>query len=245
MAFEEETIFEYLRRQLLLRITGELIANPQKKVTDIALENNFESAPSLNKLFKKLLDCTPSEFRDMTPKAREKAILKLQDPTKRKTMKLKINHTPEFRNRPTTNYLYVRALGKYTETAPGAWQVLISLLTKNNLYPMATEFLGVSYDDPKAVSETSLRYDAAIAVGDGVKAPAGLELGVLEGGKYAVFMVVGPYDQIWSAFDEIFKSWGAENASQLRAAPCLEVYLDDPNSTPLETQRCEVWIPCK
>lgn len=57
------TPFEYLMRLRVFRTMELIIDNPTMSVAQIATESGFNSSSYYNKLFRKYMDCTPTEFR--------------------------------------------------------------------------------------------------------------------------------------------------------------------------------------
>ena len=70
----------------------------------------------------------------------------------------------------------------------------------------------------------------------------GLQHRAIKPGKYARFLLTGPYSQIWPAFDRMFKTLADKNV-ELRPEFCIENYLNDPRYTPEEKLQTELLIP--
>ena len=64
----------------------------------------------------------------------------------------------------------------------------------------------------------------------------------VKSGKYARFVLTGPYAQIWIAFDRIFQTL-AEAKVALRPEFCIENYVNDPRVTPEDELRTELLVP--
>jgi AraC family transcriptional regulator len=107
----------------------------------------------------------------------------------------------------------------------------------------ASEFIGSSFDDPNRKPDEGMRYDAGFTVEPGVRPPPGLALGTVAGGRYAVFRYRGTYRYIWQAVDQVFRGWVAQNSDKLRAAPLLEIYLNDPRETPEAELLTDLCVP--
>ncbi len=74
------------------------------------------------------------------------------------------------------------------------------------------------------------------------KLPDGLQHRAIKSGKYARFLLTGPYSHIWPAFDRMFKTLADANV-QLRPEFCIENYLNDPRFTPEEKLLTELLVP--
>jgi DNA gyrase inhibitor GyrI len=144
-----------------------------------------------------------------------------------------MNLTPEFEtvNRPLTHYVFLEKQGPFPEVAPPLWNELMPLLGRLN-QQQVREYLGLSGIDKTKLGEETMIYQAGVALaGDPVKLPDGLRHRVIKAGKYARFLLTGPYSHIWMAFDRIFKTL-AEKKVELRPEFCIENYVNDPRSTP-------------
>lgn len=61
-------------------------------------------------------------------------------------------------------------------------------------------------------------------------------------GKYARFVLTGPYAHIGMAFDRIFKTLKAKQVA-LRSEFSIENYLNDPLTTPESELKTELLVP--
>jgi AraC family transcriptional regulator len=84
----------------------------------------------------------------------------------------------------------------------------------------------------------------------------------IEGGKYAVFTYVGPYEHLGEVYDTIYGKWlpeygncncgdscnctsEADCGCILRDAPAFEKYISNPANTPSEKLKTEIYVPIK
>ena len=106
-----------------------------------------------------------------------------------------------------------------------------------------TELLGVSGIDKTKQGEDSMIYQAGVCLAaKPAEVPKGLQYRALSGGKYAKFLLTGPYSHIWMAFSQIFRTL-AESGVRLREDFCIENYVNDPKVTPEEQLQTEILIP--
>ncbi len=65
--FSNTTFYDYLciRR---IKIAEELLINPDFSITEVAIRSGFPSIATFNRLFKKIKNCTPSEYRELREK---------------------------------------------------------------------------------------------------------------------------------------------------------------------------------
>jgi AraC family transcriptional regulator len=68
---------------------------------------------------------------------------------------------------------------------------------------------------------------------------------VLDGGLYAIFRHTGPYAEFSRTYDQIYLNWLPESGYELRDAPPLEFYLNDPDRTKPENLKTDIYVPVK
>ncbi len=66
---------------------------------------------------------------------------------------------------------------------------------------------------------------------------------VLDGGLYAIFRHNGPYENFSQTYDQIYLHWLPSSGYELRDAPPLEFYLNDPDSTRPENLKTDIYVP--
>lgn len=157
-------------------------------------------------------------------------------------MKLDLVMTPEIRERAKRPFLHVTRHGVCAEQSPGAWEELHRILAIHPVTEPDAEYIGASFNDSHSPGDGVMRYDAGVVV-PGTKPPPGLALGTVAGGRYAVFRYRGSYRHIWNAMDQIFRGWAARNSDTLRNAPLLEIYLNDPRTTPEKDLLTDLCVP--
>ena len=161
-------------------------------------------------------------------------------------MKLNLSDKPEFEMRKPCRYLYVRTHAPFPDHAPQAWSELHRLLGVTDLMREGREFAGICWDEEQHVAEKDARYDAALLLdkdSENIDVPSGMKLGTLPGGRYARFIYQGPYSNLALAFDQALTRWAAPSGAKLRRAPYLEVYLNNPETTPPQDLKTAILIP--
>ena len=223
-ALARETVFESLTRIRLQRAARRLCAEPNASVSEIGLAVGYATPSSFDKAFRGALGVSPSELRAAGPRRRDVLLEMLAARAKLEPARaaLRLSRAPTFRTLPPQRIAYVREHGPYTEVAPIAWSKLRARIARSNVPITCTMALGAAHDDPVAVHEELLRYDAGVVCAPGERPPPGTHAAVLEGGVHAVFVHRGPYRYIEAAFDRIFRTWVARSGVRLRRAPCLE-----------------------
>jgi AraC family transcriptional regulator len=207
-----------------------------RSVMEVALDAGYESAAAFSRAFEQRFGLAPTECR-----AAHRFELQVRAAHLRQSDAVKMI-TPEIRQRPDTQVAFVRHVGPYAAVG-AAWQKLYSFAGPRQLLGPATTHIGISRDDPKLTASEQLRYDACITL-DREVAPSG-EIGMqtITGGRYAVFLHRGPYENYNTTYDGIYRDWLPVCGEQLRNEPAFELYLNTPESTPPADLRTEIWLP--
>ncbi|MFT4647373.1 MAG: AraC family transcriptional regulator [Glaciecola sp.] len=148
----------------------------------------------------------------------------------------------ETKNSPMRRVAFIRHIGPYQEVGP-TWGRFCGMLGPLGLLGPNTKMFGAPHDDPEVTPADKLRYDACVEVDDSFE-PQG-ELGVQElaGGRYAVVVHEGPYENFGQTYGELYARQFGEGKSTPGAGPCLEFYLNDPTTTAPADLRSEIWVP--
>ena len=102
------------------------------------------------------------------------------------------------------------------------------------------EFLGLCHDDPDITVPQQIRYDACVVVQGEVKLEGALGMDEIPGGEYAVIRHVGAYADLGEAYLKLLGSWLPGSGREVAHAPCVEIYFNDPESTPVEELETDV-----
>lgn len=241
-AYVGETPFEFLRRLRLLTALRMLQEDIEVSITEIALGIGHETSAAFNKSFQKALNMTPSDFRNLGKEQQDEVIYYLSRPRLLKEIAMNLSAEFEPVNRPLTHYVFLEKHGPFAEVAPPLWNDLMPLLGKLDRQQVR-EFLDLSGIDKSKTGEETMIYQAGVALTqEPGKLPDGLHHRAIKAGKYARFLLTGPYSHIWMAFNLIFNAL-SEKRVELRPEFCIENYLNDPRVTPEDQLQTELLIP--
>jgi len=62
-------------------------------------------------------------------------------------------------------------------------------------------------------------------------------------GDYAVYTHQGPYDGLTAAYEKLCGQWIPRSGRKIADAPCLEEYLNEPESTAPEDLITDIYVP--
>ena len=203
---------------------------------DTAFKCGYENQASFNKAFKKQFSYTPSQVRQQMVSIDLSNI----KPNPKWSMKMEA----EIKQLDDIHVICARETGPYAESAGKAWARIMKFAYSNKLMHKDVRAIGISHDNPSVTEAEHIRFDACVDIDADISAADGLSKSTIAGGKYAMFLHKGAYEDFPQAYAYIFNEWLPASRHSLRDEPCFEIYLNqDPRRTKPENLRTEVYIP--
>jgi len=231
-----ESVQQYLRRLRLERAAGKLKTS-SSSVLDIALDAGYESHEAFTRAFGRQFGCTPTAFRD----AQREALP--QSPQNFSPMQYSADELQvELRRLPPRLLLCLRHVGPYDQVG-STWERLCDWAGPRDLIGAETEIIGASYDDPDVTPADKLRYDACLTVPPGTKGEGEIFVREFPGGMYASMLHEGPYHELGATYAKLFGGWLPLSGYAAADPPCMEYYLNQPDTTEPEDLLTQVCIP--
>ncbi len=259
-----ETIHDFIARLRVERAAAQLIYNPRKPITEIALDCGFSSSSTFARAFRAFHGVSASHWR----KHRKIAIVNRkickaggpggtafsegpdqpQFPREHSpTMSLQVR----LQQLPPMHVAYVRHVGSFQENS-GLFERLFQHLRdwagpKGMLDHPSTRFLSIHHDNPEmAITDAErLRLDVAITVPEATRAEGEVCRQRLEGGAYAVTRLRIHAKQYMEAWDALMSGWLPGSGYQPDERPCLELYLNEPKTDPEGLHDVELCLAVK
>ena len=127
-------------------------------------------------------------------------------------------------------------------TISETWMKFGPAVAEAQLFTPGARIVSVYVVPAQATPESELTSYAAIEIPAGTNPPAPWVVREVPGGDYASTIHTGPYTGLGASWDEFIG--GAENATgrPLIPNPSLDVYLNDPGSTPAEDLQTELLV---
>jgi len=139
--------------------------------------------------------------------------------------------------------IYVRLQGDYRSIDYcGAYTKLWGFVKKNKLFTAGIEHLTMGHDDPHVTQAEKLITDVCLVIHKDVSPEGEIGLRDVPGGKFLVFSYTGPYSNLFSVFDTIYR-WFPESGYELRMEQGFEKYLNNPDNTVPDKLKTEIYIP--
>lgn len=240
-----ENIAAYVRRARMERAAQQLRSN-RANVTQIAFDAGYETHSAFARTFKQHFSVSPSKFRELHPTAAAHLINR-RIPFSRKELTMK---PLEIRTLPDMKVLYARATETMSTPAfqsanQEAFGKLMSFLGGNGLMEKMKHCIAI-YPDEVEVGKPA-RFDAGAIFDEDIEpiSTDGLAYQTLPGGRWAVFLHVGPYDTLWQTWQAAYREWLPTSGHEPRDAAPFEDYVDDPSQVTAEKLRTEIFIPIK
>lgn len=237
-AFTGESLNHYIRRLRIEKAAGRL-RYTQHLVTDIALDSGYQTPSSFSRAFCKVMGVSPKKYR--INKSDEFDGQKKKQSNKENNM-----IKPEIVKMSDLSVLFVRRVGSYQNTPPEAWETLLLFAEKYHPNPSEARKFSIGLDDPNITEEEKLRFDACLTAPKEVVAKGDVGRQTLKGGKFAVFIHFGPYENLEDTFDTIFQEWYPQHKNEVADLPCfcehMNMELMETNPTKLLTK---IYVPLK
>ncbi len=203
-------------------------------VKDIAYGVGYDSPSSLTKMFKQYYGISPSEFRN------NKTLMIMQRPVSNTELNLK---KPKILEIEEKSVIYIRLIGNYSDLDfDGTWKKLWAYVKEQKLYSAGIEHFAVYHDDPQLTEPDKLRTDICLVVQKEATTQGEIGVRKIGGGKYAVFLYQGSYENLGAVYDHIFGEWLPASGLTLRNSPCMEKYINNPETTAPEKLKTEIYV---
>jgi len=216
-----ETVHDYIKRTKMEKVNRALVLHRTKTLTDIAFDMGYNSSANFSRDVSLYFEKSPSQIRnkanpqpsalqhELKSSIRFKGIEKLSD----------------------KRILYTRIHNGYKpDTIRETFASLCTWAMDLFKYRIGEQLIGIGYDDPDFTPLHKCRYDACLVISSELNVgniePYNVK--TIKGGTYAVFLFEGIGDDIYDAWEVIFKEWVIHSDYLPANRPHLELYLPSP-----------------
>ncbi len=273
-AMVDEPLNQFIQRVKIEKTAIQLIANPGKSITEIALDYGYSSSASFARIFKDRFQMSASQYR----KSHEEKNSKI-GPAESKNQKM-LSNIPqdkyevcrhfesitnqfkwsvkmtgfkdipvEVKEMPEFNVAYVRHIGAYAADGDlfrSLFERLMKWAMPRDLFKTSeTTFLSVYHDDPKITDENKLRVSACLTVPEGTETDGEVGHMVVPGGKYAVASCEINVDEYQQAWDALMGGWMPDSGYQPDDRLCYEIARNNPDQHPKKKHLVDICVPVK
>jgi AraC family transcriptional regulator len=224
-ALTGETLAQFVRRVRIERAASQLVSNPHKSITEIALDSGFSGSAAFARAFRERQRMSPSQWRASGGPAQRRRARRAGGLPKAGAERAAVSFVAADGTHETwrvrdpggkvvdvrvddmapTHVAYVRHTGPYKGDAALFGHLFTRLcrwaVPRGLLRSPDARFLAVYHDDPKVTAPAKLRVSACLAVAESVRGKGEVGTMMLLGGRYA-----------WARFelaaDEYPWAWG-------------------------------------
>tara|TARA_R110002126_G_scaffold25583_13_gene87557 strand:+ start:1570 stop:2505 length:936 start_codon:yes stop_codon:yes gene_type:complete len=247
-----ETLHQFVRRLRLERALKRKSFEPDRTLTDIALECGFGSSSDFSRSFKKVYGVPPSQFDvDLWRTSKRDAWRQAVDgPGTNRFEHLPKEANPdgfvaEVRELPPRIVAYIRVIDSYRPDAvAGAYERLMAWADARGFGD--GQWLGYMWDDPDIVPHEKCRYDAAVVLPESeTSLEADGEVGRLRFPAMTVgeCEIRGTLDVESRAIDWMFRTWLPRSGFVPSDQPCFEVWNGRPFAHGVEHFEIAMHLP--
>lgn len=149
---------------------------------------------------------------------------------------MNLTQEPEIVNFPATQYVFIEKVGPFMQTAGQAWQTAHTFVPELSKKNQITAYMSLYKMGPKV-------YRAGFGLSaPPVDLPEGMVYETFEGGKYARFVLTGPYTDLPAASGQVW-NMVAEKKLAVRDGFAIESYMNDPRVTPADELVTQILVP--
>lgn len=232
-AMTGETLAETVRGLRLAKAANALLEE-DTPIREIAAQVGYKNLAGFSRAFKCAHGLSPQDFRNEGQKITN--LVKKRTPENN----LYPVHIEEIKGFCAAGVAHI---GPYQQIGK-CFKQLGGILVTNSLMPLVETLFVVYHDVPGTKPAEELRAHVAVSIKkDFPENQNGLEYFNIEGGRYAILEHTGPYARLRAAYDWLYGTWLPNAGVELRNAPPLEVYVNDPKTTPSAELRTDIWLP--
>lgn len=261
-----ENLNQFIQRIRVEKAAAQLMYNPKKSITEIALDCGFSSSATFARAFKEAFGVSASEWRSgeyfnhrkngktdsKYGKDLDASSYYINDITEKNWRRIKMDkHLAqiEVREMPEFNVAYIRHIGPYkgdSKLFDNLFGRLMNWAGPRGLIRFPeTLVLTVYHDDPEITDDNKLRIDACITVPEDTPAQGEIGKMTIPGGKFAVGRFEITSEEFQEAWDTIFSHWLPESGYQPDDRPSFEIYHNNHMEHPEKKFIVDICVPVR
>jgi len=222
-------------QRLRLARAAHLLAASAAPISEVSGRVGFETPQAFARAFRERFGVAPSEARAANV-ANATAIVAPAPSQPQPAIRIDIVELKPFR------VVVMRTEGAY-EKLDEAYRGLFEWMAKRGALEAIEGIWGVPQHDRRDTPAPNYRFDCGLATSAALTAGEGVMLADLGGGNYLRYLHEGSFDRLDESHDAIFRELLAHPEWQLRDAPLLHEYLNDPDETPEPDLRTHIYVP--
>ncbi len=264
-AMTGETLNRFIQRVRVEKAAIQLLQNPAKTITEIALDCGFSGSAAFARLFRENFGVSASEWRKIRKtdsncgktdgnhgKAYKVTFMYFDRDTNHLTWRITMNDTQinvQIKTFEPSTVAYIRHVGPYKGDAQLFGRLIGRLMQwagpRGILERPDFSLMAVYHDDPDVTEEEKQRLSICCTVPEDCEVGGDVGKMSMPGGTYAVGhfeLSTDEYEEAWKA---IYGSWLPESGYQPDDRPPFELYLNDPADHPEGKCIVDICVPVK
>ena len=247
-----ETLNGFIRRVRVQSAASQLIHNPDRTITEIAVNCGYSSPSAFAREFRQHFGVSASRFRTGGTESLARFREELEErgaeftnPPDLSSTRSDMVFRVDVRQLPELRVAYVRHVGRYNEIGK-TFRRLMRWAGPRGLFRLPdTKVLAVYYDNPDVTTVDKLRADACVTVPEGTKTRRDIGTMRIPGGLFGVATVEIDPSQYGEAWDRLMTDWMPQSGYQPDGRLCYELYLNNPEKHPEGKHIVEICEPIR
>ncbi len=259
-----ETLQKFVQRLRLERAAHQLLYNPRKTITEIALDCGFSGSDTFARSFREHFGRSATDFRKdrkirQVPRnpgqANAGGGAPSWDPSGtfaaaslEASMTATLPLEVQVQDLPPMQVAYVRHMGPYkgqSELFGRLFGQLCAWAGPRGLLGPHAQLLSLYHDNPDLTPEAKHRVEVALVVPASTTVEGEIGTKALAGGRYAVARIEILPHQYEEAWQSLMAGWLPESGYQPDDRPALELYRNDPNTHPEGRHILDLCLPVR
>jgi AraC family transcriptional regulator len=219
-------------QRLRLRRAAHLLAGTQQTIAEISGRVGFDTPQAFARAFRQHFGVAPSEARAAEFMDQPRDSIK---PKQEPAIRVDIVALQPFR------VVVLRKQGTDADLAE-AYGALFAWMAQRGALEAIDGIWGLPHHDRRETSPDHCEFDCCLATGASLEAGDGVGIGEIGGGDFLRHKHVGAYTRLDESHDAVLRL-ALENQWNLRDAPIVHEYLNDPENTPEDQLQTHIYVP--
>jgi AraC family transcriptional regulator len=221
-------------QRLRLARAAHLLTASAAPIAEVAGRVGFDTPQAFARAFRQQYGVTPSEAR--TVSATNTVASALPAARSQPAIRVEVVTLKPFR------VAVARTEGRYSKLDE-VYRGLFEWMAKRGALESIDGIWGVPHHDLRDTPEQEYGFDCCLATSAAMSGSDGVVLADLGGGEYLRCLHKGSFDRLDDSRDAMFRELIAQPEWQLRDAPILQEYLNDPDETAEQDLRTHIYVP--
>jgi effector-binding domain-containing protein len=144
----------------------------------------------------------------------------------------------ETKEQPTVSIRFRTNMDKISQDIGKGYGEIMRYLGEKQIQPIGAPYAMYYNEDMN-----NLDMEVGFPVASSIPEKDNIKMSKLPGGKAAVYTHTGPYNKLGEAYEKLMDWMKEKNLTPSQS--CYEIYIDDPENTPEDKLKTEIYFPIK